>query len=390
MKLIKYLLLTTFTIGTITSCSDNNGEKPPGTSQKNGAEEIVRLSRETANSIKLEIIEVKEGELSGEITAPARILPNQDLEAVVGTLVQGRVSKVFVSLGDYVKKGQTLMFIEGLQIGEIKAQFLKAKANLSYAGANYNRLKTLIEQNVGSQKSFLEAKAEYDKAVAEFNAEDKKIHSVGLTDNDAEGSSGNDEHSADSLAVKSPIEGTITERNVIIGQLVEPNTNCFKIINTTSLLADGQIYESDLSRIDGKPEITISSSIYPGAGFKGKIIYISDILDKDTRTFKIRASVLNRDKKLKPEMFAEMKIPTARTAKTLIVPSEAVVREGKTSFIFVAINDTTFEKRDVVKGSSQGEFIEIKQGVNKGDKIVGKGSFMLKSEIKKEIFGGGD
>ncbi len=76
-------------------------------------------------------------------------------------------------MGDVVREGQELMRIEGLEVGEIKSNFIKAKAHVKYAEANYQRQKTLLEQKVGSQKSFLEAQAEYEKAIAEFNAEDK-------------------------------------------------------------------------------------------------------------------------------------------------------------------------------------------------------------------------
>lgn len=388
MKSLKLLFVTLFFV--LISCSKNSGEKPKEEESKKEKKDIIRLSKESVKEIKLETSLVSEGELTGAITAPAKILPNQDLEAYIGSLVQGRVSRVVVNIGDYVKKGQTLMIIEGMNIGEIKAQFLKAKANLSYTEANYNRLKILIEQNVGSQKSFLEAKAEFEKAKAELKAEDKKIHSIGLSDSDLEESANNDDHIAGSLAVKSPIEGTIVERNVVIGQLVEQNTNSFRIINISSLFADGQIAENDISRITGKPDVVIKTSAYPDVHFNGKIVYISDIVDKETRTFKIRAAINNPGKKLKPDMFAEMNIPTDKPAKALLIPTEALVKDGNENYLFIALNDTTFEKRIIVPGSIQGDYVEIKSGASKGERIVSKGTFMLKSELKKEIFGEGD
>ncbi len=377
-------------MGFFFACNKNSNETPKVESKEKETNEVVKLSMQSVQENKIEITQVIEGELTGAIIAPAKILPNQDLEAYVGSLVQGRVNKVFVNIGDYVKKGQILMQIEGLQIGEIKAQFLKAKANLNYTEANFNRLKTLIEQNVGSQKSYLEAKAEFEKAKAEFNAEDKKIHSIGLVDKDVDEANGENEHIAGLLPVKSPIEGVVVERNIAIGQLVEPNSTSFRIINTSILFADGQIYENDLQRIAGKPEITLTTSAYGETRFKGRIIYISDILDKETRTFKIRAVLSNNDRKLKPEMFAEMEIPTSKSANALIVPAEAVVKDAKENYLFIAINDSTFQKKEVVLGSSQGEFIEIKKGVSKGERIVSKGTFVLKSEMKKESLGGGD
>jgi len=390
MKTFKNLLIIIITVSILVSCNKNTASKPQEESNIKDNKEVVRLSSESVKEIKLQITQVIESELTGAITAPAKILPNQDFEAYVGSLVQGRVSKVLVNIGSNVKKGQILMFIEGLQIGEIKSQFLNAKAHLSYTESNFNRLKSLIEQNVGSQKAFLESKAEYEKAKALFIAEDKKIHSIGLDDKDIDESNNNNDHTSGLLSVKSPIDGTVIERNVSIGQLVDPNSNSFRIINTSTLYADAQIYENDLHRIIGLPQVTLTTSAYDETQFKGKIIYISDIVDKESRTLKIRASVSNTDCKLKPEMFAEMQIPTGMPAKALIVPAESIIREAKENYLFVAINDTTFEKRIVVLGSTQGESIEIKSGIRIGEKIVSKGAFILKSEMKKESLEAGE
>ena len=119
--------------------------------------------------------------LTGTLTAPAKVMTNQDNEAQIGSLVQGRVHQVFVKVGDYVKAGQILMTVEGLDVGEIKAGFLKQKQVIDYAKANYERQKKLFDEKIGSQKSLLESQAEYEKALAEYKAEDKKIHSVGLS-----------------------------------------------------------------------------------------------------------------------------------------------------------------------------------------------------------------
>ena len=234
----------------------------------------------------------------------------------------------------------------------------------------------------------LESKAEYEKALAEFNAEDKRIHSIGLTDEDMNSKDDN-EHSSAKLAVRAPIDGVITERNVVIGQLVETNTNAFRIVNSSSLFADAQIYENDLPRIIGSPNIKLNVSAYPDILFDGKIIYVADFVDKDTRTIKIRASISNSNKKLKPEMFAEMRIPIGKSSKGIVVPAESIVKEGKENYLFVAVSDTTFEKRDVSLGAVQGESVEIKEGLKIGEKIVTKATFMLKSEMKKDELGEG-
>ncbi len=334
-------------------------------------------------SIISEAVELKP--FTGYITLPAKVIVNQDNEAQVGSLVDGRVYKVLVTAGDYVKTGQVLMYVEGLEIGEIKSGFLKAKANLDFYKANYDRQKTLTEQNVGSKKVFLEAQSEYEKAYAEYLAEDKKIHSIGLNDEDILNVTreSNENHTSETLPVKSPINGIVVERNIVIGQLVDANTNAFKIINTGSVWIDGQLYEKDVERISENSRVYFTSSTYPGEKFNAEIIYISDVINEASRTITVRAELKNPAGKLKPQMFGELHISSGKNSKALLVPTESVVKIDKDDCVFVLKSDSVFQKRTVQLGSTQDEMIEIISGVKEGEKVVIKGSFYLKSEIMK-------
>ncbi len=346
----------------------------------------VVLSSEARSKIDLAFDEVKEGTISGMLKAPAKVITNQDYEAQVSSLVQGRVLEVYVKEGDYVKEGQILMHVEGLEIGEIIADYLQAKAMLDFTKAAYERQQTLLEQNVGSQKSFLESKAEYEKALAEYNAEDKRIHSIGLEHSDIE-TSKDSEHIAGVLPIKAPIGGIIVERNVVIGQLVEANTTAFKIMNISNLWAEGQIYEKDLTKVTGKPKVEFTTPAYPNEKFKGDVILIGQTIDEHSRTIKVRASLQNTNGKLKPNMFGELFIPINSDTKGIIVPTDAMVKEGNESYVFVVENDSTFSRRNVETGIEFAGMREVVSGLKKGEKIVTKGVFFLKSELLKETFG---
>jgi cobalt-zinc-cadmium efflux system membrane fusion protein len=326
---------------------------------------------------------------------PAKLIPNQDFEAQVGSLVQGRVREVFVREGDFVLEDQELMHIEGLEVGEIKSNFIKAKAQLKYAGANYQRQKTLAEQKVGSQKALLESQAEYDKADADFNAEDKRIHSIGLTDEDLlkfveHASLEKDGHNGGVLPIKTPIAGTVVARNVVIGQLVDASTTAFRIVNTFTLWADGQVYEKDVPMISGKPEATLTVTAFPGEEFHGKVIYVSPVVDEHTRTITIRVSIPNPRGRLKPQMFGELRIPIGGATRGVVVPAECVQKDNVATYVFVATSDTTFERRDVALGATLDSMVEVKNGITPGEKVVTKGSFQLKSELMKEALEGGE
>ena len=386
IKFLPMLLITAFLFF---GCGEKKNEEAKEESQTHGKEEII-LSDKAIKEMGIEIQTIKNENLTGIIKAAAKLIPNQDYEAQVGSLVQGRVWKVLVKEGDYVKEGQVLMQLEGLEIGELKAVYLKAKSNLDYYKAVYERQKTLIEQNIGSQKSLQEAEANYEKATAEFNAEDKRIHAVGLSHEEVLENVAL-EHLAGILPIKSPINGIVTERNVVIGQLVEPNTNAFKVMNTSTLWADGQIYEKDISKLSGKPKIEFTTSAYPNERFNGEIILVGQTIDEHSRTIKVRATLNNPGYRLKPQMFGEMFIPIGGNIKGIVVTGDAIIKENGKSYVFKAENDSTlptgrqaFKKQFVEIGNELGGKVEIKNGLKVGDKIAFKGVFFLKSELLKE------
>lgn len=379
---IKFLLMLIISTSLFIGCGEKKNEEVKEESQTHGKEEIV-ISDKAMKEMGIEIQVIKEEILTGVIKAVAKLIPDQDYEAQVGSLVQGRVHKVFVKEGDNVKVGQVLMQLEGLEIGELKAVYLKAKSNLDYYKAVYERQKTLIEQNIGSQKVLQEAKTDYEKASAEFNAEDKRIHAVGLSHEDVL-ENGTLEHIAGILPIKSPINGIVTERNVVIGQLVEANTTAFRIMNISNLWAEGQIYEKDISKLGGKSKIEFTTSAYSNERFNGKIILVGQTIDEHSRTIKVRATFNNPGNRLKPQMFGEMFIPIGGNIKGIVVPGDAIVKENGNSYLFTVENDSIFKKQLVEIGSELDGKVEIKAGLKAGDKIAYKGVFFLKSELLKE------
>ncbi len=380
----------------LSGCGGNQKEIATAKPEENRERiHVLTLKAESIKEIGLTLSVAEVKPIVGNMTFPAKLLPNQDFEAQVGSLVQGRVREVFVGVGDFVREGQELMHIEGLEVGEITSNFIKANAHLKYAEASFERQKTLLEQKVGSQKTFLEAQTDYDKAVAEFNAEDKRIHSVGLTDDDLlkfvePALPGKDGHSGGVLPIKTPIAGTVIERNVVIGQLVDASTTAFRIVNTSTLWADGQVYEKDVPRLSGEPEATLTVTAFPDEEFHGKVIYVSPVVDEHTRTITIRVSIPNRSGRLKPQMFGELHVPTGGITKCLVIPAESVQKDNVETYVFVATSDTTFERREVSLGATFDFMVELKDGITPGERVVTKGSFQLKSELMKEALEGGE
>lgn len=385
-NLIILLLLSAILAGCGKVKTENQEENKES---KEETKETVIVEPESQEKINLETIVLKEEQFSGVLKIPAVVVTDQNNEAQVGPVVSGRVKKVYASVGTSVSAGQTLMLIEGLEIGVLKADFLKSKTTLSFTEQEYARQKKLAELDAGSQKNLIAAKAEYEKALAEFNAMDKKIHSIGLNDDDIINDK-NDMHSAGDLAIKSPISGVIVERNVVVGQYVESSSIAFKILNTRSLLVDGQIYESDLNKVGSTRECEFKAPSLPDETFICDITYKGQLIDEKTRTIKIRAKINNPRNRLLPQMFGDLIVKLAESRKGLFVPSSAVFKDGEQSYVFVQENDSTFRKTEVKTGIEIEGRAEIVSGLKTGEKIVTNGVFELKSELLKESFGEGE
>jgi cobalt-zinc-cadmium efflux system membrane fusion protein len=377
----------------IAGCSpQSTDEKAERVGEEDQTSGEVKISRATARDLGLGVVEVRRKPMQATLVIPARLVPNQDREAIVGSLVQGRVNSVLVNAGDRVRKGQQLMLIEGLEIGEIKAAFIKAKAHLRFAEAAARRQRLLNEQNIGSDKALLEAEAELQKARAEFTAEDRKIHSVGLTDSDVEKFVEDDSEDVSShvgglLPIRAPLDGIVAERNVVQGQLVEATSNAFRIIDTGVLWADGQMRERDLqSRAVGGPA-TLTITALPERSFPGTVVFVSPVVDPQTRTVTVRAVIPNPGGLLKPNMFGELSLGTGPVRKALMIPENAVARDNDSAYVFVGVNDTLFARRRVHLGSTDNGEVEVTNGIDEGERVVANGSFLLKSELLKHEFG---
>ena len=350
----------------------------------------VVLRQTAIREIGLEIVTVQQRPLTGTITAPAELRPNQDREALVGTLVPGRVSEVLVRLGDRVRPGEPLMRVEGGEVGEIKARFIKAQAQRDFTAANLERQKLLAGEKIGSQKTLQEAQAAYDQALAEYHAEDRRIHAVGLDHGELEGelalAAAGGEHRSGSLTITAPIGGVVVERSVVIGQAVDAGTTAFRIIDPSVLWADAQLFEKDLPLVAGQPEIRFQTTAWPGTAFTGRLIHIGEMVDEQSRTVLLRAEIANPQRLLKSGMFGEMVIPAGGRGRGLMVPAEALFREEGGWALFVALDDTTFVRRPVETGLAAGTETQINSGLREGERIVSRGAFYLRSELNKSEF----
>lgn len=188
------------------------------------------------------------------------------------------------------------------------------------------------------------------------------------------------------LAVPAPVAGTVTSRTVNTGEVVEANKELLRITDLSTVWVIAQAFERDLARLREGSGASVTVNAFPDRLFRGRVTYIDPAIDEATRTAKVRVEVANSDRALKLGMYVNVAFASlGQSERTVpVVPASAIQSIGGRQTVFLATSDpNVFEIRQVRLGSEVSGRFPVIEGVNVGDRIVTKGSFMLRAEWLK-------
>lgn len=360
-------------------------------------EELIRLTPEAVSSAQLKTETVQRKALSVGLAVPARVAFTQKGVARVAARVPGRLASIEVSLGQKVKKGQALGYLESPELGRARADYLSAATKTQVAEDNFRREKELFAKGISSEREMREAESAFVTAQAERNAADGRLHALGLSDAEITALRGN-EHYSSRFPAPSPLDGTVVEIAGTVGQAVEAATTLFTVADLSELWVLLDISESQLAQVRVGQPVDFTVSALPERRFTGLVEYIGDIVDEKTRTIPVRVVVPNADRALKPGMFAQAEISTKSEVNLdgggaqpprVVLPREAVQRVGEEQVVFVPSGENQFKPIRVRTGASSAREVEVLSGIEPGTRVVTQGAFILKSELSKESMGGG-
>jgi membrane fusion protein, heavy metal efflux system len=343
---------------------------------------VVHLTAEELARTVIEVAPVVRGALLVPRQYTATVQANENELAEVTTLIRGRVEKVYVDVGQDVKKGALLAMLHSTDLGVAEGAYLKSAAKLHEAKLAYERAKDLYEQHVVSLAELQRREATMKTAQAEAREARNRLELLGVPRQEVERLDREDTIKAD-VPLRAPFDGRIIMRNITRGEVVEMEQKLFTVADLSAVWVVGNVPEKDVQYIRKDQKVNVIVSAYPHALLPGTITYIGDVLDPATRTMRLRVTVLNPDRLLKPEMFATVLVYAAATPDALTVPIAAVQNgpTGKIVFVQRGVND--FEVQTVKLGSEQGEVVTVLDGVSAGEQVVTKGSFVLKSEMER-------
>ncbi|MBH0194681.1 MAG: efflux RND transporter periplasmic adaptor subunit [Nitrospira sp.] len=313
---------------------------------------------------------------------PATVQFNENEVAEVTTLIRGRVVKVYVDVGQDVKKDTLLAMLHSSDLGEAEGAYLKAVARLHEAELAHNRAKELYENKAVSLAELQRREAAMKTAQAEARAAQNRLELLGVPSQEIMRLDIDQTIKAD-VPLRAPFDGRVITRNITRGEVVETDQKLFTVAELSHMWVVGKVPEKDVQHIRKDQKVDVVLAAYPHAIFSGAITYIGDVLDPATRTMRLRVTVANPDRLLKPEMFAAVRVHSAPTPDALTLPLEAIQDGLAGKIVFVRRGASEFEVRKVTLGSEQGDMVVLLDGVSEGEPVVTKGAFVLKSEMER-------
>ncbi len=345
--------------------------------------EPLRLSQRELEAVSLETAAVSFRPMATDLRATGKIFAHQLRQAIVSYPFPARIARIHVRPGEWVKAGQELVTLQSEAVGEAKSEYFKALADAELAKNNFERERRLFDRGAGAGKNLQAAEAELKVAQASLNAAEKKLHILGFTE--AQIHTAEEIHEVNPLiTLFAPISGKVLNNTAVLGGMIDQTSEILTLLDPSLVCADADIYERDVAKIRIGQEVEVTVPAHPDLVFGGTLKYVGDILNEETRTITVRTEVENRNGKLKPGMFASLRIILDRQSRVLTIAEAAVLDDGDRKICFVK-RDGAFLPREVVTGAKVDGYFEVLGGVEEGEEVVTVGSYQLKSRLYDEI-----
>jgi cobalt-zinc-cadmium efflux system membrane fusion protein len=314
--------------------------------------------------------------------------------------VKGRVVSIPVDLGARVKAGDPLLVIESVDLGRTREEFVKELSGFNVSARAYERAKKLVEANAISAGEFQAREGDYLGKKAAVASAERTLHLYGDSEEAVarlRAEAGEQSHSAAdgaTLTLRAPFAGRVIDRKVTPGALFEALQPLMTVADLGSVWVFINAYEKDLALLHEGLPVTLRTDAYPQETFHGRVDFLGSVVDPQTRSIRVRATVENPAGKLRPGLFvkAQLDVPKPQSeARPIVTVPQAALQtlEGR-STVFVEVEPGVFARHHVEVGHSFEGFTEILAGIKAGDVVVTEGSFVLKSEFAKASLKEGD
>jgi cobalt-zinc-cadmium efflux system membrane fusion protein len=339
----------------------------------------IQLSPEMTQKFRVESAHM--ADISVVQKVAGRIEANEQRTMRIGSSVTGRITQVLAEVGDRVKAGQPLARLASPELTSAQLAFLRAQSATKLAERSVERAQQLVIADVIGNAELQRREVELSVARAELRAASDQLRLIGLSEtmiNRLRDTGA----LASEVAITASRTGVVVERKVSQGQVAQPGDPLFTIADLSNVWVVGGLPEQDANSVRQNQLVEVEVPALGSQKLKGRIVFISDTVQQDTRTVAIRTAVENPRFELKPQMLATLHLNGA-LSRQLAVPSSAVVRENDRDYVFVKLGENRFRLTEVQLDAAAGELRPVRKGIEEGTPVVVEGSFHLNSQRKR-------
>jgi membrane fusion protein, heavy metal efflux system len=348
-----------------------------------GPQRIV-LSEQQIRDTGITLAEAKGGTLRRHFLAPGSLTPDADHIARVSVRVLATVAELRKRLGDSVEKGEVLAVIESREVAEAKSEYLAARITNDLRQTLFARQKPLVATHALSENEFLRTQLAANEAQIKLDSARQKLFALGLSEGEIAGLPDQPAESLRKQYLRAPISGRISERRVDLGGLIGregQESELFVIVNLDDVWVDLAVSPEDIASVREGAPVAIRAVGIEGEA-SAKVIFVSPLLDRETRNARVIASLPNPDHRWKPGTFVTAEVPLGDEPSKVIVPRKALQAIKGAPTLFVR-NAEGFEARQVRTGREDDDDVEIVSGLASGETIAVANTFTLKAELEK-------
>jgi membrane fusion protein, heavy metal efflux system len=345
---------------------------------------LILMGDEQIKLAQIELVNVGSATIAKRLVVPGTIVPHADRIVHVAVKLSGTVAELRKNIGDDVAKHEIVAVLESREVADAKSEYLAARLTNDLAQDLANRDKTLWGGRAIPEQQYLRSRNAAAQSDMKVNIARQKLMALGLAENEIVALPDAAEAGLRRQDVTAPIAGRVVERKVELGTAVGRDnleTELFVIVDLSRVWVELSVASSDLALLKEGQPISVSAR-GSSKNAIGKIIFVSPVLDKDTRTARVVAEIDNSDGNWRPGSFVTTAIELNQRTVPVVVPTTAIQKIEGQPIVFVRTKDG-FEKRAIVLGQKEDQSIEIVSGLKAGETIAISNTFSLKAELSK-------
>jgi RND family efflux transporter MFP subunit len=308
-------------------------------------------------------------------------------QAMITTLVPGRIARVSALPGEAVEAGRELAFVESLELEDLQRDLLRADTERELAARFLRQREELAEKDAISRVDLQQTRHVLDEATADVAIAIQKLLALGL-DREAIERLRETREPLAGLPITSPIGGVVTHADVRVGQVVATDEHLFHIVDASEVSIVAEILESDVAAVEAGQPIRATFPALPGVTVEGHIDHVHPAIDPGTRTREAVAHVPNPGG-LRPGLSGRVEVEVERVEQAIVCPDRALIDAPGGPFVLLRRGEGTFERRRVEIGLRDGDRVEIRDGLFPGDQVVVVGRQLLAAMFHQDAGGAG-